>query len=208
MIIDFHMHERTFSMDSKMNLKEMVVEAKKKGLDGICITDHDEYGLSEYAKKISNEMNFPIFVGVEYLSFEGDIVAFGFGELPSKKHMSAQDFIDYVNSKGGVCISAHPYRSNSRGLGDTLFELKGLCGIEVLNGSASDSANKKAYDACKKLNLQMIGASDCHNLIALGRYATYVPYDCKTVDDLVYALKNLRCEAVLLSGYKKFNFNL
>lgn len=205
MIIDFHMHERTFSGDSHMNLREMIIEARKKGLDGICITDHDAYGLTDYAMRVSKEENFPIFVGVEYLSCEGDIVAFGIDDLP-KLHLQAQEFIDYVNVRGGVCISAHPYRSNSRGLGDELFKLKGLTGIEVLNGSTSDYANKRAYEACVKLNLQQIGASDCHNLISLGRYATNVPYECKSVDDLVYALKNTKCEPVILSGYKPASF--
>lgn len=205
MIIDFHMHERTFSPDSHMNLKEMVFEAKRKGLDGICITDHDEYGLAEYAAKLSEIENFPIFVGVEYLSIEGDIVAFGIHDLP-KKHLPAQEFIDWVNERGGVCIAAHPFRSNSRGLEENLLTVKGLIGIEVLNGSASNGANQKAMEYCMKLGLQPIGASDCHDLISLGRYATNVPMDCKTVDDLVKALKTVKCEPVILSGYKKYPF--
>lgn len=205
MIIDFHMHERTFSSDSQMNLKEMIFEAKRKGLDGICITDHDEYGLAEYAAKLSKIENFPIFVGAEYLSIEGDILAFGINELP-KRHLPAQEFIDWVNDRGGVCIAAHPFRSNSRGLEENLLTIKGLTGIEVLNGSTSNEANSKAMEYCSKLGLQPIGASDCHNLISLGRYATNVPMECKTVDDLVKALKTVRCEPVILSGYKKYEF--
>lgn len=203
MVIDFHMHERTFSSDSQMNLKEMIFEAKRKGLDGICITDHDEYGLAEYAAKLSKLENFPIFVGSEYLSIEGDILAFGIDGLP-ERHLPAQEFIDWVNNRGGVCIAAHPFRSNSRGLEENLLSVKGLIGIEVLNGSTSNQANRKAMEYCMKLGLQPIGASDCHNLISLGRYATNVPMDCKTVDDLVKALKTVKCEPVILSGYKKF----
>lgn len=205
MIIDFHMHERTFSSDSQMNLKEMIIEAKRIGLDGICITDHDEYGLAEYAKKLSQIEEFPIFVGVEHLSFEGDIVAFGINDLP-KGHLPAQEFIDWVNNRGGVCIAAHPFRNNSRGLGEDLLSINGLIGIEVLNGSTSNEENLKAMEYCMKLGLQPIGASDCHNLISLGRYATNVPMECKTVEDLVKALKTVRCEPVILSGYKKFEF--
>ena len=123
MIIDTHLHERTFSGDSKMNLLEMVAEAKRKGLDGICITDHDKIGLTQYAAKVAEQEHFPIFVGVEYLACEGDIVAFGIDELPAP-HLMAQEFLDYVAERGGVCISAHPYRANSRGLGDLLFTLK------------------------------------------------------------------------------------
>lgn len=206
MIIDFHMHERTFSSDSRMNLIEMVEEAKRVGLDGICITDHDEFGLTEYAKEISEAMDFPIFVGIEYLSLEGDILAFGIPSLPPKRHGSAQWFIDWVKEHGGITIAAHPFRSNSRGLGKKLLTVKDLDGVEVLNGSTSPHANQKAREYAEKIGVKCIGASDCHNLIALGRYATFVDYDCKTVDDLVYAVKNCTCYPVILSGYKKFQF--
>ncbi len=201
MIIDFHMHERTFSSDSQMNLKEMVIEARKKGLDGICITDHDQNGLKDYAEILSREEDYPIFVGVEYLTIEGDIVAFGIEDLP-KLRMMAQDFINWVNERGGVCIAAHPFRKNSRGLAESLDKIKGLIGIEVLNGSTPDELNKNAYEYCKKLGLQPIGGSDCHNLVALGRYATQVEYECKNVNDLVYALKHTECTPVMLNGYK------
>lgn len=206
MIIDFHMHERTFSSDSRMNLVEMVEEAKCVGLDGICITDHDEFGLTEYAKEISKTMDFPIFVGVEYLSLEGDILAFGIPSLPPVRHGSAQGFIDWVKEHGGITIAAHPFRPNSRGLGEKLLSVKGLDGVEVLNGSTSPAANRTAREYAEKINAKSFGASDCHNLIALGRYATYVDYDCKTVEDLVYAVKNCTCYPVILSGYKKFQF--
>ena len=41
MLIDTHMHEMTYSKDSFLKLDEMVRIARAKGLDGICITDHD-----------------------------------------------------------------------------------------------------------------------------------------------------------------------
>ena len=205
MIIDFHMHERTYSGDSHCNLRDMVKEAKIKGLDGICITDHDKYGIKDYAAKVSKEENFPIFVGVEYLAMEGDIIAFGIDELPVL-HMEAQDFINWVNERGGVTISAHPYRPNSRGLGDQIKMLKGLTGVEVLNGSTNYYDNERALNIALETGLKKFGASDCHNLISLGRYATEIPYNCKTVSDLVYAIKNFDTKPVVLSGYKELKF--
>ncbi len=201
MIIDTHMHERTFSGDSKMNLLQMVAEAKRKGLDGICITDHDKMGLGRYAAKVSKEQDFPIFVGTEYLSCEGDIVAFGIDHLP-ELHLPAQEFIDFVTEQGGVCISAHPYRSNSRGLGDELYRVKNLIGVEVFNGSATEEENRKAWETCRKLGLKPFGASDCHTLAHLGRYATEIPGSFTTVEELVKAIKTQECTPVVLSGYK------
>ncbi len=201
MIIDTHLHERTFSGDSRMNLLQIVAEAKRKGLDGICITDHDQMGLVQYAERVSGDENFPIFVGVEYLSCEGDIVAFGIDKLPAP-HMMAQDFIDYATAQGGVCISAHPYRANSRGLGDLLFTLKGMTGVEVLNGSTTPLENRMALDTCIKAGLKQFGASDAHTTVQVGLYATEIPGSFSTVPELVEAIKTQECRAVYLSGFK------
>lgn len=40
MFIDLHMHERTFSKDSFLTLREIVDIAREKGLDGVCIAAH------------------------------------------------------------------------------------------------------------------------------------------------------------------------
>ena len=50
MLVDMHLHESTYSSDSKMTLAEIVSDAKAKGLDGVCITDHDSMGLKEVAE--------------------------------------------------------------------------------------------------------------------------------------------------------------
>ena len=112
MKIDLHIHEKTYSLDSQASLKDIIIEARKKGLDAITITDHDNNDIREYAEATSKSENFPIFVGVEYLTQQGDIVAFGIDKVPDIK-MDVQDFVDLVNAQGGVCITAHPYRTNN-----------------------------------------------------------------------------------------------
>ena len=115
MFIDTHMHEMTYSKDSFLALDQMVQIARMKGLEGICVTDHDSMGLKEYAAEYSKDTGFPIFVGIEYYSLQGDIVAFGIEDYPTER-IPAQDFIDLVNAQGGVCFAAHPFRNNNRGL--------------------------------------------------------------------------------------------
>ena len=102
MFIDTHMHEMTYSKDSFLALDQMVQIARMKGLEGICVTDHDSMGLKEYAAEYSKDTGFPIFVGIEYYSLQGDIVAFGIEDYPTER-IPAQDFIDLVNAQGGVC---------------------------------------------------------------------------------------------------------
>ena len=47
------MHEMRYSGDSFLRLENMVEIAKHRGLDGICITDHDSMGLKEFAAEYS-----------------------------------------------------------------------------------------------------------------------------------------------------------
>ena len=68
MLVDMHLHECTYSTDSFLHLEEIVSIARQKGLDAICITDHDSMGLRERAEAYSREIGYSIFVGVEFFS--------------------------------------------------------------------------------------------------------------------------------------------
>ncbi len=188
MFVDMNMHEMTFSSDSEQNLEDIVKTARARGLDAICITDHDSMGLKEYAENYSREVGFPIFVGVEYYSLQGDILAYGIDTIPDGR-IDAQDFIDYVNERGGVTFACHPFRNNNRGLEDHLSKVEGLTGIEVLNGSTLFEANQVAYEYCDDLGLMAIGAGDSHHLKAVGRYATWLPNMAYTTEGFVQELK-------------------
>ncbi|MEG2353578.1 MAG: PHP domain-containing protein [Clostridium sp.] len=201
MIVDLHLHENTFSSDSKMCLKDIVNNAKGKGIDAICITDHDSMGLREFAESYSKEIGFPIFVGVEYFSLQGDITAFGIDSFPSER-ISAQEFINFVRAQGGICFACHPFRNNNRGLGENLKTVKGLTGIEVLNGSTSMEANRKALEYCTELELMPIGASDAHWMEQIGKYATWIPDTVATLEDFVTTIKKGVCKPAILENGK------
>ncbi len=188
MLIDLHMHERTHSPDSVLKLEDMVARARALGLDAICITDHDSLGLRQQAASYAAKVGFPIFVGAEYYSLQGDIVAFGMEELP-KRRIDAQAFIKQVNRQGGLCFAAHPYRNNNRGVGDALFALQGLGGVEAFNASTSFAANRKALLAARRLGLPAFGVSDCHRLEKLGVYATLLPGWAHNTKELLALLR-------------------
>ena len=107
MFIDMHMHEMRYSKDSFLMLEEIVEIARKRGLDAICITDHDDMGLKEFAKEYSEKTGFLIFVGIEFFSLQGDIVALGIEEYPPER-VSAQEFIDCVKRDQTYTLKAKP----------------------------------------------------------------------------------------------------
>ena len=188
MLVDMHLHESTYSLDSFITLEQIVDAARARGLDGICITDHDSMGLRAQAEAYSRQVGFPIFVGVESYTLQGDITAWGIDSCPAER-IPAQDFIDQVNAAGGFCAACHPFRNNNRGLEESLRTVRGLHAVEVLNGSTSLEANRKALRYCRELGLKPIGASDAHVLERVGVYVTWLPERVTTLSDLVAQLR-------------------
>ena len=192
MFIDTHMHECTYSKDSYLKLADMVEVAKSRGLGGICITDHDDMGIKQYAEEYARKVNFPIFVGIEFFSLQGDIVAFGIEEYP-RERVNAQEFIDLVK-KENIEVEEGIFRNNNRGLEENLKLVKGLDGVEVLNGSTLPEANKKAADYAKELGLVTVGSSDCHIIEKIGFFATYFPEEVRTMEEFIRVFKSGKCK--------------
>lgn len=199
MLIDMHLHECTYSLDSRISLEQIVTIAREKGLDAVCITDHDSMGLRDYAAEYARKTGFPIFVGVEYYSLQGDITAWGIDDFP-RERIDAQRFIDQVNAAGGFCVSCHPFRNNKRGLEENLRRVRGLHGVEVLNGSADMEANRTALGFCRELGLQAIGASDAHTTEQIGKYVTWLPEKVTTLEDFIAQLHTVRTRPAIWTG--------
>ncbi len=199
MLIDTHMHEMTYSKDSFLKLEQIVQIARSRGIGGICITDHDSMGLKEYAAEYSKETGFPIFIGIEFFSLQGDIVAFGIDDYP-KERIPAQEFIDLVKLQGGVCFAAHPFRNNNRGLEEHLRKVQGLDGLEVLNGSTSMEACQKAAQFALELGLFTMGSSDCHVPEKVGVCATYFPEEVHTMQEFLSVFKKGEMKPALYDG--------
>ena len=207
-LIDTHIHERTFSSDSSLALEDIVSRAIEMGLDGVCITDHESNGLMEIATAYSSKTGFLIIVGAEILTYEGDLTVFGVDHLPEKK-LHAQDMIDLALNVGGVAISAHPFRQNNRGMGNSIRNVKGLSGLEAFNGSTTPHNNLYAYGLSAELSLPAFGASDAHEIRAVGRYATVFPDRIRDTADFIEAVKNGgTCPAVYTEiGYETIHIH-
>ena len=199
MLVDMHLHESTYSLDSHINLEQIVAIARQKGLDAVCITDHDSMGLRAYAAEYAKRVGFPIFVGVEYYSLQGDITAWGIEDFPPAR-IDAQAFIDQVNRAGGFCVSCHPFRNNKRGLEENLRRVRGLHGVEVLNGSADQEANRTALRFCRELGLKAVGASDAHTTEQIGKYVTWLPEKVTTLADFIAQLRQCDTRPAIWNG--------
>ena len=199
MLVDMHLHALPHSTDSFITLEEIVYHAKQRGLDAVCLTDHDSMGGKEFAEEYSRKIDFPIFVGIEYFSLQGDITTWGVNSYPDKR-IGAQPWLDFVNESNGFCCACHPFRNNNRGLEENLGWVKGLHGVEVLNGSTPMETNRIALKWCKELGLQPIGASDAHVIKQIGKYATWLPEKVDNLANFVALLRSRPVKPAIFNG--------
>ncbi len=199
MIIDIHIHERTYSHDSIISLEEIIERASEIGLDGVCITDHDNQNIMERANEYAKITGFLILVGAEILTYEGDLLVFGMKEIPGEMR-HAQEIIDITKKDGGVAISAHPFRKNNRGLGDNIRNVNFLSGVECYNGSTKPVNNILASSLAAELNMPAFGSSDAHHKKAIGKYATAFPGLIRDIQDFIEAVKIGNTYPVIYNG--------
>ena len=195
-IIDCHLHDNKYSSDSRMDLYKAIDRAKLIGLDGLCVTNHDnnflrkEIGDSAYINGVL------VIVGAEVLTFEGDILTFGLKDIPEKR-ISAEELLILVKESNGIAIAAHPFRNNNRGIGNNMERLAPLLsGVEAFNGSTTYEHNMQAYNLANRLGIPVLGASDAHKLEKLGTYATYFEDDIRDHNDFIEAIKNSNYQPV------------
>jgi predicted metal-dependent phosphoesterase TrpH len=177
-----------------MSLEEAVTFAQYHGLDAICVTNHDSLDIA--GNDCLRTVNFPVFVGVEVSTLQGDMLAFGLESLPPYRP-TAQECIDFVAERHGFSCAAHPFRAWNRVLGNCLDGLHGLDGLEVLNGANMDHENNQAVEACERLGLVALGGSDAHRGQDLGRCATWFPEPVTSMRELIQAMKSGRCRPVM-----------
>ena len=189
MIIDTHVHESKYSFDSSMDFIEAVKLSRLLGLDGLCITNHDNNTLREEIGDSAKINGVLVIVGAEILTFEGDILTFGLKNIPQKM-ISAEELLTLVKKDNGVAICAHPFRNNNRGIGDNIRKLSHLLSaVESFNGSTLPHHNLQSYALASEFEIPSIGSSDAHVLEKLGTYATRFYSTIRDHKDFIEAIK-------------------
>ncbi|HHQ44519.1 MAG TPA: PHP domain-containing protein, partial [Candidatus Altiarchaeales archaeon] len=167
----FEIHCHSNRSDGKNTPDEMVDFAKKNGLSGIVITDHDTIdGSLEMLKHNSPE--FQVIPGMEVSSRDGHILALNVREL-IPKDLSAKETVERIHSAGGIAIAAHPYDRYRSGVGDLMHEVD-FDAVEVLNGHTFGNTKDPAVEA-KKSGLPMVGGTDAHTAKEVGGVRIKVP---------------------------------
>jgi len=194
MLIDIHAHT-TFSSCSDLEIGDILENALSRGLDGVCITDHNTMDVRKVVSEGIQDNGLCVIIGMEYDSPEGDFLIFGpFEDI--RPGMSARELLHHVHSSGGVAIAAHPFREE-RPVSER-FLISGMVdAVEAVNGRNSDLENAKIQAWLRRYPHVRSGGSDAHSLPELGSVATSIGMPVRTREDFILAVKSGLCAPVL-----------
>lgn len=163
---DIHIHSH-HSRDSRSKIIGIIEVAKKKGLDGIAITDHDSLAGYAEAKPLAKKYGLGIVAGYEYRTAEGDVVVLGVEKLPPTKWLSAARVVDFAHSHGGIVIAVHPFDPIRPGVGNLIRKVK-FDAVETTNAHCFIYGNAKAAKVSFACSLPGVGGSDAHTASEVG----------------------------------------
>jgi len=197
MRFDLHVHS-SISPCSRLSLDEILHLAGSRGLDGVCITDHDSMEARHWIEDGLQANGLCIIIGQEYTTPQGDFLLFGPYEcLPCG--WSATRLLNHVRSTGGAAIAAHPFRLQRPVAEDILRS--DLCQIvEKVNGRNTPRENDLASTWLERFPIYPVGGSDAHTLDELGRVPVWIDRPVLSRSDLIQALLTPACVTLTCEG--------
>lgn len=190
MKIDMHCHSY-YSKDGICSPKSLLIQARKKGLDGIALTDHNTTKGWKEAQAIADKLGMILILGEEIKIKEnnetiGEILAYFINKEINPKEKTIEEIIKEIKEQNGIAVIAHPYhwKKPFKKLGEYQNLIQG---IEVFNSrSQSKKGNELSLSFAKKHNLAMTAGSDSHTAFEIG--SSYIEADVKTINDLKNAI--------------------
>jgi len=155
MKIDFHTHTH-HSYDSLMKPREILRIAKKRGLDGIVICDHNTIKGGVEAAQVNTDSNFTVIIGAEIATNAGDIT----GIFLNKEIISRNfdEVVAEIKAQKGKVILNHPYKGHDL----TKIDYSKIDFIEGYNSRLSKKDNDKALELAKEHGIPILAGSDSH----------------------------------------------
>ena len=205
-IFDLHVHTTKGSSDSGLTPEELIVEAQRIGLDGVCLTEHSGGWTEQDVERVFGEAGITVIRALEVETDMGHVLVFGLHSYSNGMHR-VLNLRELVQRSGGLMIAAHPFRKlfnapphNDNLLYGTeppknaaeaathpLFEL--VDEVEVVNGSNTEPENAMAQGVARSLGLAGTGGSDAHSVHGLGRCVTVFDGPIESEADLIEALR-------------------
>ena len=169
--------------------------ARLRGLDGVCITEHDAVWPAEEDRRLGEEMGFLVVRGMEVTTEVGHVLVFGL-EAHCPEMATLERLHRIVGDEGGLMYLAHPSRRYGTLPPDDLNAF--FDGVEARNGTEGMLQNDNAAAIARRMRLPGIGGSDAHSAREVGVCATRFHDAITREADFLDALRSGAYEATVV----------
>jgi len=193
MLIDLHCHTR-YSHDNNLDPQAFVTLAKQRGLDAVCVTEHNSVEASAPVVKLGRQEGLLVLQAVEVTTDRGHILCYGLEDdswqrLRRTYWTRFEDLEAYASEHAAVLVPAHPFRQWSRNsVGSEIYFLERIAALEMVNGCNGPDENAAASEAAAQLGLCGTGGSDSHYEDDVASTATHFESEIATIRELAGAL--------------------
>ena len=205
---DLHVHTVRGSSDSSLSPSQLIGEAERIGLNGVCLADHGGGWNDDLVDQEFGASKLTVIPALEVTTNMGHVIAIGL-----RSHAPGIHKIDVlrevVDEVGGLLISAHPLRnffnappfnvnllyrewsSQPNNVEEAsehdLFSFVDL--VEVTNGANSERENRFTSDIANYLGINGTGGSDSHSVQGIGKSLTVFENQITDQASLISELK-------------------
>ncbi|MGH7620764.1 MAG: PHP-associated domain-containing protein [Gemmatimonadaceae bacterium] len=159
MLIDLHCHTKIHSACSALTPDALVRAARARGIDGVCITEHDALWPLADIERLAEEMSFVVLRGMEVTTEVGHVLVYG--AIQHSPEMSSLEALHrIVCDDGALMFLAHPSRRYGTLPPADLASV--FDSVETQNGSEGILQNDNAAQLARTLRIPGIGGSDAN----------------------------------------------
>ena len=179
--IDLHVHT-CYSSDSSITLDDVVAFAKKRGLDGVAVTDHNTV---EGAQKLKTS-DIIVIPGIEVSTLNGHLLGLNVTvPIPAKRGM--EETVRLIHDAGGIAVAPHPFSFYKS---PPTRKVTCYDAVEVMNAASVPFSVLTRYSKrfAERLGLPQTGGSDAHYAPEIGSAYTVVESG-PDVDEIVSTIK-------------------
>jgi predicted metal-dependent phosphoesterase TrpH len=204
-IVDLHSHSAPRSSCSRATLQDLVDAARARGVDALCLTEHDVLWSPEDLADASREVGMTLLCGVELSTDVGHVLAYGPLARPLWSKYRFEQLVEEAERGAIALVLPHPVRREAgerakrAGRGEPTPEEVGgrlswqhVHAIEAGSTQASADEQRLTAQALAVAPRPAVAGSDAHGPGRAGTYATELSVDVRTVEDLVVELRTER----------------
>lgn len=209
-LFDLHIHTTKGSSDSSLSPEDLILEADRLGLRGLCITEHSGPWDKHEFRRFASLHSMVLIRAMEVETDMGHMLAFGMDEYQAGFHI-ADNLSRAARATGGFVVTAHPFRAvlnrprmarpllyqseseplperPEEALGHPVFKLADA--VEVANGGTADNENEFALKVAESLKMPVTGGSDAHSVNGIGKFVTAFRDDINNEAEFLKALRS------------------